>query len=303
MTTPGYDALIEVIDTKLRAVAGEMEPHPDWHNALERLTPTSTNEERLAVYQAIRRAGALPDEASFFLVSGLIGDIAAPDADDKLRDYTESLQAITEQYRLSFGGIWPPGSSPAGYDELRRQYFDAWCNIFGAKLEQFGESEMAQLLRDDKTHFDQLTALGQQYFFGGEGATKYLREAWIFDLIKEVANCIESHSPMGPLGHRYYEEDGHWPIMLFPTPVELLGGAVDGEVVVPGFSLDIEHLRSLFDQIEAVSWQSQGFPNDEGPRVSIEGIYHGHNVFLQILAYAPDDEEPRMKVDTVQRPI
>jgi hypothetical protein len=43
------------------------------------------------------------------------------------------------------------------------------------------------------------------------------------------------------------------------------------------------------------------FPDDEGPHVSIAGVYHGDDVFVQVLAYAPDDEEPGMKLDVSQR--
>ena len=48
-------------------------------------------------------------------------------------------------------------------------------------------------------------------------------------------------------------------------------------------------------------WQSQGFPYDEGPKLIIEGDFQGRGVFLQVLAYAPDDEEPSMKLDTTRR--
>ena len=91
-----------------------------------------------------------------------------------------------------------------------------------------------------------------------------------------------------------------WQIDLYPTPVELIGGAMDGEVVAPGFSLDIEQLRGLFDRIDAVTWQSLGFRAGEGPHVSVEGVYQGHEVFIQVLAYAPEDEEPGMKLDTTR---
>ena len=112
---------------------------------------------------------------------------------------------------------------------------------------------------------------------------------------------MTADSPMGPLGYRYGEDDGPWQIDLYPTPVELVGGAVDGEVVAPGFSLDIEQLRGLFDRLDAVAWQSLGFPDGEGPHVSVEGVYQGHEVFIQVLAYAPEDEEPGMKLDTTRR--
>ncbi len=68
--------------------------------------------------------------------------------------------------------------------------------------------------------------------------------------------------------------------------------------MVTGFSLDIEQFRSLFDRVDSAAWQSLGFPSDEGPHVSVEGVFQGHEVFIQVLAYAPEDEEPGMKGDT-----
>lgn len=80
--------------------------------------------------------------------------------------------------------------------------------------------------------------------------------------------------------------------------MELVGGAEDGEIVAPGFSLDLEELRTEFDQITGCCWQSLGYPRGEGPHVSIEGLYQGHEVLVQVLAYAPEDEEPAAKLQT-----
>jgi len=40
------------------------------------------------------------------------------------------------------------------------------------------------------------------------------------------------------------------------------------------------------------------YPHGEGPHVSIEGVYQRHEVLVQVLAYAPEDEEPGMKLHT-----
>jgi hypothetical protein len=108
---------------------------------------------------------------------------------------------------------------------------------------------------------------------------------------------MEAISAMGPLAFRYGEEDGFWEIILYPRPVELVGGAVDGEVVAPGFTLDLKGLRPAFDQVDAFSWNSIGFHDGEGPYIVIEGEIQGQHVYLQVLAYAPEDEEPGMKLD------
>jgi len=301
MKTAGNDSPRSRIDAKLQVVVDAMTTLPSWHEAWKKLTETSPQEQRLDVYQAIRRSGTLPEAASFFLVSTLIDDMATQDADEALRGYEGRLEEIERQYRLSEGGVWPARTAPAGYDAIRQQYHRAWGEVFARKLDELGEPDMARLFREDEDRFDQITDTGREFFFGSEGTVKNVPEVWLHRLAGAVAGCMEANSPMGPLGYRYGEDDGLWQIDLYPTPVELLGGAADGEVVAPGFSLDIEQLRSLFDRIDAVAWQSLGFPDDEGPHVSIEGIYQEHEVFIRVLAFAPEDEEPGMKLDTTGR--
>jgi hypothetical protein len=69
---------------------------------------------------------------------------------------------------------------------------------------------------------------------------------------------------MGPMGYRYGEEEGFWEVDVYSTPVELVGGAADGEVVVPGFSLDLEGIRGIFDEITFLGWQSLSLPPCRG---------------------------------------
>jgi hypothetical protein len=299
MNTPHSDQPDNQIDAKLQAVAVALAAPPPWCDAWSKLTEASSDEERRAVYQAIRRNGTLPEEASFFLVSTLVDRIALQDADYALRSYEDRMKAIEEEYRLGEGGVWPAGAAPAGYEALRQKYYRAWDEVFARKLKECGEPEMARLFRHDKAQFNRLSDAGRRYFFGPESDAESLPAVWLRGLVEAVAGCIEADSAMGPLGYRYGEEDDLWQIDLYPTPVELLGGAVDGEVVDPGFTLDIEQFRGLFDRIDALAWQSLGFPFGEGPQMAVEGVYRGHHVFVQVLAYAPDDEEAGRRPDTI----
>ncbi len=123
--------------------------------------------------------------------------------------------------------------------------------------------------------------------------------AWVESLIDLVANCMEAHSEMGPLAFGWRQEEDHWDIMVYPTPGELMGGADDGALVSPGFSLDVQELSTAFEELVDVRWQAEAFgPHDqEGRHISIEGVYDGHHVYLQVLSDAPEDEEPGFKVD------
>ncbi|MCP4658686.1 MAG: hypothetical protein GY856_25015 [bacterium] len=124
--------------------------------------------------------------------------------------------------------------------------------------------------------------------------------AWMESLIDVVLESIETHTLMGPLGYRYGEDSGLWEILVYPTPVELSGGDVDGMIVSPGFSLDLEPLLAAFEQIADMRWSvyRYGLHGLDGPEISIEGVYEGNEIFLRILAEAPEDEEPGIKVDT-----
>ena len=127
--------------------------------------------------------------------------------------------------------------------------------------------------------------------------------AWLESLVDAVANCMEPHNELGPLAYRWRSEDDHWEMVVYPAPAELVGGAADGAVVSPGFSLDIQELSTAFEEIEDIHWQAQPLgPHDqEGQHLSFEGVYGGHDVWLLVLSEAPGDEEPAFKVDLTRR--
>ena len=125
---------------------------------------------------------------------------------------------------------------------------------------------------------------------------------WLASLIDAVGNCMESHCTSGPLVFRWRQEDDFWEIAVYSTLGEVVGGVEDGAIFVPGFSLDVQELMSVFDEVANLSWHSQSFgPHDNlGPHVSMEGVDQGHEVGLQVLAEAPEDEEPGFKVDLLE---
>lgn len=124
---------------------------------------------------------------------------------------------------------------------------------------------------------------------------------WMESRIDVVCGCMEAHNVMGPLGFRWSEEEQVWEIIVYPTPIELVGGAADGELVSPGFSLNVQELQSNFDEVAEVNWRAHDFgPQDpDGPQISIEGVYQGRDVYLTVLSEAPENEEPGLKLDTI----
>jgi hypothetical protein len=266
------------------------------------LRPESTEEERLAVYRAVRDAGSLPEDAGFFLVAWQIDAITLGRADQALRGYEDRLEAIRWAHGLGDDEYWPTGEEPAEYAAVQRQMHDAWDALYAAQLDALGETDMARLFRDDRARFEQRSEAGRQFFHGPAPADDADASDWLDDLLEAVAGCVEADSPMGPLGLRYREEEGFWEVWVYPTAVELVGGAHDGEVVAPGFSLDLEQLRAAFPSVTAFHWNALGLNMPEGPYVSVEGVFQGRDVYLQVLAYAPEDEAPGAKFDATNRP-
>jgi len=272
---------------------------PAWYRAWAELPPDASPAEQLAVFQAIRRTGVLPEAASFWLVSYTIDEIAADEGEETLTPLESQLKAIEAAFRMADGGVWPDGASPNGYDQLRQEYYRAWDTVFIAKLEACGEREMARLFREDPDEFERLAEQGREYFHGPTDESGDV--IWLQHLVRAVADVMEVDSPTGPLGCRYLKEDGHWLVDIYPTPVELVGGAVDGEVVVAGFTLSVEGLREAFDRLDELAWRPIPFPSeDEGPKLIVDGVFREQQVSLQILAYPPEGEEPGIKVNTLR---
>ncbi len=302
MAAHDRNPLHAAINAKLAQLVADSPEVPPWYEAWQRLGPESAEEERLAVYQAVRDAGSVPEEAGFYLVSWQIDALTLEEADEELQDYEDRLGEIRQAHGLDEDEDWEEGEGPPDYQDVLRQQQATWDALYLASLEEHGEQGMAQLFREDREQFDRLSEVGRQFFHGDLPEEDDEEPAWLDELLDIVSNSIEPDSPMGPLRMRYWEEDDFWEIRIHTTPVELVGGAHDGEVVLPGFTLEVMELQAAFEEVVALDWNALGLTFPEGPHVAIEGTFQGHDVYLQVLARPPEDEEPGLKVDTTRRP-
>ena len=300
-TEPKNDhPLHAAINAKLAEIAAVSPTPPRWYEAWTRLGSKSTDTERLAVYRAVREAGSVPEEAGFFLVAWMLDVMMDERAEEGLRASDERLEAVRQQYGLEEDASVDSADVPEEYREAMQQSHAAWDALFAATLEEHGEHELSRLFREDETAFDEKYEAGRQFFHGPED-DEVDDDDWLNTLLEEVGGCIEADSPVGPLGLRYRVEEGYWEVWIYLTPVELVGGRHDGKVVVPGFSVDLEQLRESFDSVVACHWNALGLTYPEGPHISIEGVFQGREVYLQVLAYAPEGEEPGLKLDATRR--
>jgi hypothetical protein len=123
-------------------------------------------------------------------------------------------------------------------------------------------------------------------------------------LVEAAAASVTVHGPVGELGLRYRELEKLWDLLLYPLPVEMVGGAHDGGLAAPGFSVDLGKLLAAFARVDALGWDALGTQpehSDDGPCISVQGEFGGQKVWLRVLAYAPADVAPAAKVDGTGR--
>jgi hypothetical protein len=52
---------------------------------------------------------------------------------------------------------------------------------------------------------------------------------WMAPLIEMIAANMSAHGPGSPHGLRYRQVDDVWDMLVYATPVEMIGGAHDGQ--------------------------------------------------------------------------
>jgi hypothetical protein len=161
----GYDLteedrrkLAEILD-KIERLAEDWSEDERWRRELEdlrrrvgnRLGKQPSKEERLSVYRGVRQAGILPDEAAFFLVAYTIEWIAedriASAFQDRMRE-AEKIEDVHEFKRLI---------SPRKGEEIA---------IVVDTFREYGEPDMGELYRRNRTEYERIKEVGRRYFFG-----------------------------------------------------------------------------------------------------------------------------------------
>jgi hypothetical protein len=124
---------------------------------------------------------------------------------------------------------------------------------------------------------------------------------WLSALADLIAEAIIGVDAPAPLGCHFFHNESvdQWEITLFPGATEIVGGRHDGRVKPSPFALDLARLSWVLNDVERFHWQthSLGDSDDLGPHVSLEGTYEDHNVWLRILAEAPEQFPIGRRVD------
>ena len=276
-----------IIDARLEHLVETAEALPCWYDGWQRLHAGSSDEERLRVYQAIRDARSLPEEAEFYLVASQVDAIVSRMAEQQLADRHKAMVEIERTHGLAADEMWLPGEAPADYERLRLEYQRAYDTLYLEQLDARDEHQMAVLFETDRSRFDRINEAGRQYFHGTESHAESELPEWLDGFVESVASHMMADELMGPLGVLYHQEGDFWEVMLYPSPVEKVGGADDGAVIHPGFALDLEGLRALFDRIDDSGFNTHGGCGHIGPCLWLEGDYRGREVVLRVLTQPP----------------
>ncbi|OPZ82607.1 MAG: hypothetical protein BWY76_02664 [bacterium ADurb.Bin429] len=149
-----------------------------WEEVVHRLTPETPAEERVPLYQAIRKANLLPNEATFFLIAWAVETIANDRSAELLTaQYQSRFAEMEERLGLGEDAIEHLESAPPEYRALHLEFAQAAAALFVATFQAFGEHKMASLLRQNPDEFDRLYNAGYEFFLG-PGEESALEGLW-----------------------------------------------------------------------------------------------------------------------------
>src|SRR5271170_7780333 len=105
---------------------------------------------------------------------------------------------------------------------------------------------------------------------------------WVEKFLEHLDQSLEWQS-MGTLAWRFVEEES-W-LLIAPCPLEVVGGADDGESVYPFYSLHIANLIEVFVAVPQMLWTTI-----DG-EFSLEGKIDGDDAWITFHHAPFEDEE------------
>jgi hypothetical protein len=111
---------------------------------------------------------------------------------------------------------------------------------------------------------------------------------WVEKFLDQLDMSCEWQS-MGTMAWRFLEDEG-W-LQIAPCPLEVVGGADDGDSVYPFYSLHVSHLIEIFDELPELRWDTMS------NEFSVEGKIDGDHAWITFSSEPFEDEEPRDVLD------
>ncbi|MHB0938525.1 MAG: hypothetical protein ACYDCO_23605 [Armatimonadota bacterium] len=163
---PDEDFILDLDDALMSEVEGT-----EWEEKVGELSEETPKAERIALYQQLRDAGAIPEDAAFFLITWAIETVAEERVDEIYeKQFAARFDRVMEEEGLDEDLIetMEPEELPQPYRELQLELAQAIDALEVATLQSFGEHKMAALYKSDPEEFDRRYDEGYAFFFGQE---------------------------------------------------------------------------------------------------------------------------------------
>ena len=106
-------------------------------------------------------------------------------------------------------------------------------------------------------------------------------------------SLIKSWKSLGSIGIKINQvSDGHYEVMLYPALREVYGGKGDGEVMFPGFHLNIGSFVRMFDESPAPKVSFDSLRAQFIPHLLFKGYIEGIFVKINVLECPPNGSTP-----------
>ena len=143
----------------------------EWYDRVAELDLESELDDRVALYQALRKAEVLPDDASFFLLVWAIQAIAEDRSGELYeRDFQARFEEMEKKYSIDPDAYLEGNvaSVPEDYEALHQEFDKATMALLVATFQAFGEQKIATSFQDDPEAFANKFDTGAEFFFTGE---------------------------------------------------------------------------------------------------------------------------------------
>jgi len=163
---PDEDFVLDLDDALMAEVEGT-----EWEAKVGELSEETPMPERIALYQQLRDAGAVPEDAAFFLITWAIESVAEERVDEiYATQFAARFEHVMEEEGLDEDLIetMEPEELPQTYRELQLELAQAIDALEVATLQAFGEHKTAALYKAEPEEFDRRYDEGYAHFFGSE---------------------------------------------------------------------------------------------------------------------------------------
>lgn len=150
------------------AVLAELEGTP-FEAEAAKLDADMPMEDRIKIYQHLRGAGAIPEDAGFFLVAWAVETVAEERVDELYhKQYAARFEHLAEEHGLDAEmlAVMDKEELPEEFRALEMELAKAIDALTVATFQAFGEHKMAALFTSDPDAFDERYDAGYAHFFG-----------------------------------------------------------------------------------------------------------------------------------------